>query len=425
MVSYSYCTRPPLYTAIFKIQTNTANGKKADGPLNPSNLTNPYYRPSLFPILPGFFNPSYKGTGMNHRLFLLLIAALLDPDKRKLIELYESQLDALRSQIPGRLRFTQSQKARMAEAARALGRKALRELSTIVTPDTLFRWYKESVRQKWDYSNKRRPGRPNTKAEIERFIIQFAQENKDWGYTRLRDALKENGFTVCRNTVKNILKKHGITPAPKRNTGMSWAEFTQTHWEALVGTDFFTWEGLTPFGLVTYYVLFFIRQKTREVHIAGITTNPDGGWMKQMARNLTMSDWGWLRAGQMVLHDRGGQFCPAFRRVLNNAGVKTYRLPFQSPNLNAYAERWVRSVKEECLSKMIIVGEPMLRRVLQEYLNHYHAERTHQGLKAIPFPSPELSRGSPTGRILRRQRLGGILNFYYREGANVIKRGVA
>jgi len=193
----------------------------------------------------------------------------------------------------------------------------------------------------------------------------------------------------------------------------------------LVGTDFFTWEVLTPFGLVTYYVLFFIRQKTREVHIAGITTNPDGDWMMQMARNLTMEDFGWLKKGQMVLHDRGSQFCSAFRRILNNEGIKTIMLPFQSPNLNAYAERWVRSVKEECLSKMIIMGEPMLRRVLKEYLKHYHQERHHQGLKTIPFPSSELSRGSPQGKIIRRSRLGGLLNFYYRESLDDLKKDVA
>jgi len=355
---------------------------------------------------------------MNHRLFLLLIAALLDPDRRKLIELYESQIDALRTQIPERLRFTQPQKARMAQAAIALGRKALKELSTIVTPDTFFRWYRESVREKWDYSKKRGPGRPNTKTEIENLIVEFANKNKTWGYSRLRETLKQNGFVVARNTVKNILKKHGITPTPQRiKNSPSWAEFTQTHWEALVGTDFFTWEVLTPFGLITYYVLFFIRYKTREVHIAGITIHPDGDWMRQVAKNLTMSEWGWLKKGQIVLHDRGSQYCASFRRVLNNEGIKTLMLPYRSPNLNAYAERWVRSVKEECLSRMIILGEPMLRRVLKEYLNHYHSERNHQGLIAIPFPASEIARGSPTGKILCRQRLGGLLNFYYREPA--------
>ncbi len=140
-------------------------------------------------------------------------------------------------------------------------------------------------------------------------------------------------------------------------------------------------------------------------------------WMVQIAKNLTMADLGWLKKGQILLHDRAGQFCPAFKRILQNEGIKTLALPFQSPNLNAYAERWVRSVKEECLSKMIILNEPMLRKVLREYLEHYHSERHHQGLDTIPFPAPEIARGSPSGKVLRRQRLGGLLNFYYRDVA--------
>ena len=189
---------------------------------------------------------------MNFSLLILFLTALLDPDKRKLIEMYESQMDALRSQIPGKLRFTPAQKARMARAAHALGRKALKGITTLVSPDTLFRWYREAVRAKWDYSQKRRPGRPKTKSEIENFIIQWAQENKSWGYTRLLDTLVLNGYSIARNTVKNILKRNGITPAPIRiKNGPSWAEFGKAHWDALVGADFFTWEVLTPFGLVT------------------------------------------------------------------------------------------------------------------------------------------------------------------------------
>jgi len=130
--------------------------------------------------------------------------------------------------------------------------------------------------------------------EIERLVLRLAQENPSWGLTRLRDALAELGHKVARNTVRNILKKRGIQPAPDRQKGMSWEEFYRIHKEALVGTDFFTWEVLTPFGLVTHYVLFFIRIATREIHIAGITTNPDTRWMMQIARNLTMPEWGWL-----------------------------------------------------------------------------------------------------------------------------------
>ncbi len=208
---------------------------------------------------------------MNFTLFYLLLSALLDPDKGKLLDFCNAQVEVLRSQIPGRLKFTPAQKARLGLAAKALGRKALREITTLVTPDTLLRWQLEAVREKWDYSKKRGPGRPSTRSEIENFIVQWAGQNKGWGYTRLQDALKDAHFTVSRNTVKNILKKNGLTPAPQRKRGLSWAEFTKAHWEALVGTDFFTWEIWQPWGLVTYYVLFFICHKTREIHIAGIT----------------------------------------------------------------------------------------------------------------------------------------------------------
>jgi transposase len=229
---------------------------------------------------------------VNVSLLLAYLAALSNPDKRALVEFYEAQIAALRSQIPGRLHFTQTQKARLGLAAFALGRKTLKGLTTLVTPDTLFRWHREAVKHKWDYSRKHGPGRPSTLPEIERLIIQWTQQNPTWGYKRIRDALKNIGHKVSRSTIQNILRKHGIQPAPERRKGMSWSEFFRIHKNVLVGTDFFTWEVLTPFGLVTYYVHFFIRIATREVHIAGITTNPDAPWMMQVARNLTMPDWG-------------------------------------------------------------------------------------------------------------------------------------
>ena len=353
---------------------------------------------------------------MNYQLFFTLLAALLNPEKRSLMDFYESQLRFLLAHLPKRPTPTLEQKMEMARTAAKVGRKALQEVFTLFTPATFLRWQREAVREKWDYSKKRGPGRPSTAKEIEKLVIQFAQENPSWGYKHIRDALKTLGYKTGKTTIRNILKRHGLTPAPVRiKNGPTWAEFTKSHWKALVGTDFFTWEVWEPWGLTTYYVLFLIHQATRKVHLAGITTNPDGVWMKQIGKNLTMPDWGFLKQGMIVLHDRGGQFCPAFRRILNNEGIQTLMLPFQSPNLNAYAERWVKSVKEECLSKMIILGEPMLRNTLKEYLAHYHGERPHQGLGQIPFPAPELSRGSPKGKVIRRQRLGGILNFYFRE----------
>src|SRR5580658_6768288 len=172
---------------------------------------------------------------MNYRLFYLLLCVLADPDKRNLIEIYESQFEALRSQLPRRLKFTAAQKARMGQAAKTLGRKALIGISTIVTPETLFRWYREAVRGKWTYSVKPGPGRPKMSPEIEKFILQFTRENKGWGYKTLQKALEMTQFIVSESTVKNILKRHGLAPAPTRKWRMSWKEFFTAHWDALVG----------------------------------------------------------------------------------------------------------------------------------------------------------------------------------------------
>jgi len=347
--------------------------------------------------------------------FFSYIAALVNSDKAELIDFYEAQLEALRYNCPPKLRFTAHLRAQMGKTAKALGLKALQGITTLVTPDTLLRWNRECARKKWDYSKERGPGRPRTRSEIVRLLIRWAHENPNWGYSRLQGALRGNGFKVSRQTVANILKKHGILPSPNRSRHTTWGEFIQRHKDSLVGCDFFTaevWEGLS---LVTYYVLFFVHLGTRKVHLAGITPHPTGEWMSQVARNLTMEGSGFLRKSWWVLHDRGGQFCPAFLKVLKEAGVHTLRLPYRSPNMNAFAERWVRSVKEECLSKLILVGEPMLRGALREYVEHYHRERPHQGVgNVILFPETNQSRGSPKGRIVRKSRLGGLLNYYHR-----------
>ena len=187
--------------------------------------------------------------------------------------------------------------------------------------------------------------------------------------------------------------------------------------DVLAATDFFTAEVWTNSGLVTYYVLFFIHLATRWVHIAGVTPYPDEHWMTQIARNVTMADVGFLSTGHYLIHDRDGKFCPAFRDTVEAVGVKTVKLPARSPNLNSFAERWVRSVKDECLSKLILFGEAALRRSLVSYLAHYHGERNHQGKEnVILFPSLE-ERSSNEGPIRCRERLGGLLKYYYREAA--------
>ena len=187
--------------------------------------------------------------------------------------------------------------------------------------------------------------------------------------------------------------------------------------DLLAATDFFTAEVWTAFGLTTYYVLFFIRLGTREIHVAGLTAHPNEQWMTQIARNITMDELGFLAPGQYLIHDRDGKFSPAFRKTIEAAGVRSIALPPHSPNLNAYAERWVRSVKEECLSNVILFGELSLRRAIGEYVEHYHQERNHQGrANALIFPFTQL--GQRRGRSVKcRERLGGLLKYYHREAA--------
>jgi transposase InsO family protein len=324
----------------------------------------------------------------------------------------------LRAQIKGRLLLSDTEKATLAEIAQRLGRKALEELAAVAKPDTLLAWYRKLIASKFDGSRfRRRVGRPRIDNETERLVLQMAKENPSWGYDRIVGALANLGFLLSDQTVGNILRRHGLSPAPKRKPTISWKEFIRSHMEVLVGTDFFTVEVLTLKGLVTYYVLFFIHLESRRVSLAGMTPYLGQEWMEQQARNATMEEWGFLRGCRYLLHDRDTKFCASFRELIESGSVTTIRLPARSPNLNSFAERWVRSMKEECLSRLILFGERSLRRALQQYVVHYHGERNHQGKdNRILFPSrPEARRN--TGAVRCRERLGGLLKYYEREAA--------
>ena len=253
---------------------------------------------------------------------------------------------------------------------------------------------------------------------IEELILRLARENRSWGYRRIVGALSNLGHEVSHQTVANILKRHDIAPAPERRRTMSWREFIRSHMEVLAAVDFFTVEVWTARGLITYYVLTLMRVASREVCIAGITTSPDQRWMEQIARNLSFADLGFLNGCRYLLHDRDAKFCAAFTGILETVGIQAVKLPARSPNLNAHLERWHRSVKEECLSKMIFFGEASLRYVLSNYVFHFHHERNHQGKgNIILFPRPGDRVGESTGEIRTRERLGGLLKFYYRLAA--------
>ena len=186
----------------------------------------------------------------------------------------------LRNQITGRVRLTDGERTTLATIGQQLGKQALQEVATIVKPDTILGWHRRLVAQKFDGSKHRKaPGRPRIAQELEALVVRLAKENRSWGYDRIVGALANLGYTLSDQTVGNILKRHGIPPAPERKTTTTWKEFIRTHMDVLVATDFFTAEVWTLGGLVTYYVLFFIRLSTREVHVAGVTPHPHQGWM--------------------------------------------------------------------------------------------------------------------------------------------------
>jgi len=244
---------------------------------------------------------------------------------------------------------------------------------------------------------------------IKALIVRFALENPSWGYCRIQGELKDVGHRVATTTVANVLKANGIKPAPDRPS--SWRTFLKAHWGEVAATDFFTTEVWTARGLVTYYTLFLIDLKSRKAHFAGFTTNPDGAFMAQLARNLTDALDGFLLGHRFLICDRDTKFTAQFRRILEDAGVEVIRTPRQAPNCNAFAERFVLSIKSECLNRMIFFGERRLYETITSYLEHYHVERAHQGLG-----NERVERTQPlgTGEVECSERLGGLLKHYRR-----------
>lgn len=347
------------------------------------------------------------------RLLLLAFAGFVNRDQARTIAYLVEENRVLREQCQGRrLRLTAQQRRRLAVLGRALGRKALRQVATIVTSDTILKWHRQLVAAKWTTVG-RRVGRPPTMRAIRTLIVRMATANATWGYCRIQGELKKVGHRVARSTIAKTLKENGIAPSPDRPT--SWRTFLRAHAESIAATDFFTAEVWTARGLVTHYVLFVVHHATRAVQITGITTNPDEAFMAQVARNLMDPVDGFLRGKRFLIADLDTKFSERFRQVLELGGVQVVRTAFQAPNMNAIAERWVRSVKSECLDRMILFGEGSLRRALREYGAHFHEERPHQGLGnelIVPPAGGEVS--VECGRVVESERLGGLLRSYRR-----------
>ena len=344
------------------------------------------------------------------RVLLAGLVGRLDHRQQAALAYLIEENRILRGQLRGRrLRLTDDERRRLAARGQQLGRRGLRQVATIVTPDTILRWHRQLIARKWTYG-KHRAGRAGVLREIRRLVVRMAEENPTWGYSRIRGALKNLGHRVGRSTIARILKAQGIPPVPERPT--SWQTFLRAHGGAIAGADVFTTEVWTWRGLVTYYTLFVIDLASRRVQIVGSTPHPDDLFMRQVGRTLTAADEGVLVGHRVLICDRDAKWSAPVRQLLEDSEIGMVQTPFQAPNANAYAERFVRSIKDECLERVIPLGERHLRQTIREFVEHYHGERNHQGLgNELIDRAPPPQR---VGRIRRRQRLGGLLNYYYR-----------
>lgn len=352
-------------------------------------------------------------------LLVTIFAGWINREQQQAIEYLRAENQVLREKLgSGRILLNDDQRRRLAVKGKVLGWKRLKEIGSLFTPDTILRWHRELVAAKWDFSDRRanQVGRPPVSDEVRELVLRMARENPTWGYDRIQGALANLGHVISDQTAGNILKENGIEPAPERKRQTSWTTFLKAHWDVLGAIDFTTVEVWSTSGLVTHYVLFVMKVATRTVHLAGITTNPNEEWMKQIARNLTDCCDGFLLGTRYLIMDRDGSFSEVFRAMLKDAGIEPVRLPPSSPNLNAWLERFHLSVKSEALERMIFFGETMLRNAVYAYLAHYHTERNHQGLdNQIPEPGEEV--GAVAGEIHRHERLGGLLSYYHRKAA--------
>ena len=319
------------------------------------------------------------------------------------------ELIVLRRQL-ARPRLEESDRVFLAAASRLLGGAS--RPSFFVRPDTLLGWHRQLVRKRWTYSG-RRPGRPAVTEEIRELVLRLARENPRWGYQRIVGELAGVGVRVSATTVAKILRQAGVPPARSR-VGLSWRKFLRAHANSIIACDFFTVETL---WLGRLYVLFFLELGTRRVHLAGCTANPDGGWAVQQARQLAWSLSERTTPIRFLIHDRNSKFSRAFDDVWKSEGVEIIRTPFRAPQANAFAERWVGTVRRDCLDWLLIVSRRQLERVLRIYVDHYNAHRPHRALKLtppMPRRRPHLCGSQQPTLIQRRDRLGGLIHEYGR-----------
>jgi putative transposase len=319
------------------------------------------------------------------------------------------ELAVLRRQI-ARPQLHESDRVFLAAASRLLGRAGRQ--SFFVRPDTLLGWHRQLVRRRWTYAG-RRPGRPAIAIEVRELVLRLARENPRWGYQRIVGELAGVGVRVSATTVAKILRQAGVSPAGAR-AQLSWRDFLRAHADSIIACDFFTVETL---WLGRLYVLFFLELRSRRVHFGGCTANPDGRWATQQARQLAWSLSERATPARFLIHDRDSKFSRAFDEVFRSEGVEIIRTPFRAPQANAFAERWVGTVRRDCLDWLLIASRRQLERVLRVYVDHYNTHRPHRALGLTPPTRGHRLRlvaSNPADKLHRRDQLGGLIHEYAR-----------
>ena len=351
------------------------------------------------------------------QFLVVAVAGWINQQQRDVIDSLQEENHVRREQLgPGRLRFTDAQRRRLAAQTTRLGRRVRRDLHTLVTPETLLRWHRQLIARTYDGRSRRGPGRPRVMDTIRRRIVRMAPENREWGDTRIRGALGNLGHQVARGTIANVRKERGLEPAPERKKRTTWRELLAAHGDVLAAADCCTVEVWTPRGLTRVTVLGLSHLASRRGQIAGISAEPDGPGVPQLMRNAPDAEDGCLRHIRVLIHDRDPRCRPAGRDPLPPADVTPLRRPARAPTLNASTERFVRTIKDSCLERMVLIGKGSRRRAVREFVAHDHHERNHQGLdnrRSLPLSTAP----PPRGRVPCRQRLGGMLHDDYRSAA--------
>jgi transposase InsO family protein len=344
------------------------------------------------------------------RLFAL-VPLLARSDRSKELELLvlRHELSILRRQAR-RPQLTESDRLCLAALSRVMPRRSWQAF--LVTPATLLRWHRRIVARRWTYPH-RRPGRPPVDQEVRQLILRLARENGHWGYVRIAGELRKVGVTVSATLVRNVLARAGIPPAPER-AASSWRSFLRQHGNTILACDLFT---VDTVWLRRLYVLFFVSIGTRRVEYVACTSKPDTAWVSQQARNLLMDLADRSQRPRFLIHDRDTKFSRAFDSIFRSDGVEIVRTPTRAPNANAHAERWVGSVRRECLDRLLIFGRHQLEHVLRIYIRHFNQQRPHRALDLRPPDRDGGSDPSPTAiihplQVSRRDLLGGLLHEY-------------